>query len=52
MLKPFFAKYEEDETFQHVVYVSYKLEELIYLLDEMISVTDKVITNQLIFKVL
>ena len=37
---------KEDEKFQQVVYVNYKLEELIYLLDVMNSVYNKVITNQ------
>ena len=47
-----FARKKEDEKFQQVVYVKYKLEEFIYLLDEMNSVYDKVITNQLICNVL
>ena len=42
----FFARKKEDEKFQQVVYVNYKLEEFIYLLDVMSSVYDKVITNQ------
>ena len=37
---------KEDETFQQVVYMNYKLEEFIYLLDVMNSVYNKVITNQ------
>ena len=41
-----FARKKEDEKFQQVVYVNYKLEEFIYLLDAMNSVNDKVITNQ------
>ena len=41
-----FARKKEDEKFQQVVDVVYKLEELIYLLDVMNSVYDKVITNQ------
>ena len=41
-----FARKKEDEKFQQVVYVKYKLEEFIYLLDVMNSVYDKVITNQ------
>ena len=40
-----FARNKEDEKFQQVVYVNYKLEKFIYLLDVMISVYDKVITN-------
>ena len=47
-----FARKKEDEKFQQVVYVSYKLEEFIYLLDVMNSVYDKVITNQPICNVL
>ena len=41
-----FAGKKEDEKFQQVVYLKYKLEEFIYLLDVMNSVYDKVITNQ------
>ena len=41
-----FARKKEEEKFQQVVYVKYILEEFIYLLDVMISVYDKVITNQ------
>ena len=40
------ARKKEDDRFQQVVYVNYKLEEFIYLLDVMNSVYDKVITNQ------
>ena len=47
-----FARKKEDEKFQQVVYVNYKLEEFIYLLDGMNSAYDKVITNQLICNVL
>ena len=47
-----FARKKEDEKFQQVVFVNYKLEEFIYLLDVMNSVYDKVITNQPICKVL
>ena len=46
------ARKREDEKFQQVVYVIYKLEEFIYLLDVMKSVYDKVISNQPIYKVL
>ena len=42
----FFAGKNQDEKFQQVVYVKYKLEEFIYLLEVMISVYDKVNTNQ------
>ena len=41
-----FARKKEDEKFQQVGYVKYKLEEFIYLLDVMNSAYDKVITNQ------
>ena len=41
-----FARKKEDEKFQQVVYVNYKLEEFIYILDVMNSVYDKVIINQ------
>ena len=47
-----FARKKEDEKFQQVVDVNYKLEELIYLLDVMNTVYDKVITNQPIYIVL
>ena len=47
-----FARKKEDEKFQQVVYVNYKLEEYIYLLDVMNSVYDKVITKQPICSVL
>ena len=40
-----FARKKEDEKFQQAVYVNYKLEEFIYLLDVMNSVYDKVSTN-------
>ena len=48
----FFARKKEYEKFQRVVYVIYKLEEFIYLLDVMNSVYDKVITIQPICNVL
>ena len=48
----FFARKKEDEKFQQVVYVKYKREEFIYLLDIMNSVFDEGITNQPIFNVL
>ena len=40
------ARKKEDEKFQQVVYVNYKLEEFIYLLDVMNSVYGRVVTNQ------
>ena len=48
----FFARKKEDEKFQQVVYVNYKFEEFIYLLDVMNSVYDKYLTNQAICNVL
>ena len=39
------SRKKEDEKFQQVVYVNYKLEVFIYLLDVMNSVYDKVITK-------
>ena len=47
-----FGRKKEDEKFQQIVYVNYKLEEFIYLLDLMISVSDKVFSNQPICNVL
>ena len=47
-----FARKKEDEKFQQVVYVNYKFEEFIYLLNVMNSVYDEVITNQPICNVL
>ena len=47
-----FVRKKEDETFQQVVYVNYKLEKFIFLLDVMNSVYDKNISNQPICKVL
>ena len=47
-----FARKKEDDKFQLVVYVNYKLEEFIFLFDVMNSLYDKVITNQRICKVL
>ena len=45
-----FASKTEDEKFQQFVYVNYRLEEIIYLLDVLNCVYDKVITNQPICK--
>ena len=47
-----FARKKEDEKFQQVVYVNYKLRELIYLLDVINSEYCKVINNQPICNVL
>ena len=41
-----FGRKKEEEKFQQIVYVIYKLDEFIDLLDVMISVYDKVIANQ------
>ena len=41
----FFARKKQDENFQQVVNVNFKLEDPIYLLDVMNSVYDKVITK-------
>ena len=46
------ARKKEDEKFQQVFYVIYKLEEFFHLLDVMISVYHKVVTNQPICNVL
>ena len=37
---------KQEEKFQQIVFVNYKLDDFIYLLDVMISVYDKVIANQ------
>ena len=37
---------KEEENFQQIVYVNYRLDEFVYLLDVMNSVYDKVIANQ------
>ena len=47
-----FPRKKEDEKFQQVVCVKYKLQEFIHLLDVMISVYDNVIINQAICNVL
>ena len=47
-----FERKKEEEKIQQIVYVNYKLDELVYLLDVMNSVYDKVIANQPICKVL
>ena len=48
----FFARKKEDEKYQQVVYVNFKLENFIYLLDVMNSGYDKFFTNQPICNVL
>ena len=47
-----FARKLENDKFQQIVYVKYKLEELIYLLDVVISAFDKVIADRPICNVL
>ena len=47
-----FGRKNEEEKFQQIVYVKYRLNEFIYLLDVMNSVYDKVIANQPICNVL
>ena len=47
-----FGRKKEKEKFQQSVYVNYRLDEFIYLLDVMNSVYDKVIANQPIFNIL
>ena len=47
-----FVRKKEDGKFQQIVYVNYKLEEIIYLLDVMNSVYENFITGQPICKVL
>ena len=42
----FFPKKKEDGNFQKIVFVSFKLEQMIYLLDVMIFVFDKRVTNK------
>ena len=41
-----FGRKKEEEKFQRIVYVNYKLDEFVYLLDVMNSVYYKVIANQ------
>ena len=47
-----FGRKKEEEKFQQKVYVSYKIDEFVYLLDVMNSVYDKVIANQPICNIL
>ena len=49
---PPFGRKNADEKFQQIVYVNYKHDEFIYLLDVMNSVYDKVVANQPICNVL
>ena len=47
-----FGRKKEEEKFQQIVYVNYKLDEFAYLLDVINSVYDKVFANQPICNVL
>ena len=47
-----FGRKKEEEKFQQIVYVNYKLDEFVYLLDVMNSVYYKVFANQPICNVL
>ena len=47
-----FGRKNEEEKFQQIVYVNYRLDEFLYLLDVMNSVYDKVIANQPICNIL
>ena len=47
-----FGRKKEEEKFQQIVYVNYKLHEFVYPLDIMNSVYDEVIANQPICNVL
>ena len=47
-----FGRKKEEKKIQQIVYVNYKLEEFVYLLDVMNSVYDKVIANKRICNIL
>ena len=47
-----FGRKKEEEKFQQIVYINYRLDEFMYLLDVMNSVYDKVIANQPICNIL
>ena len=47
-----FGRKKEEENFQQIVYVNYRLDEFVYLLDVMSSVFDKVIANKPICNIL
>ena len=47
-----FGRKKEEEKFQQIVYVNYKLDDFVYFLDVMNSVYDKVIANQPICNIL
>ena len=40
-----FGRKKEEEKFQQIVYVNYRLDDFVYLLDVMNSVYDKVVAN-------
>ena len=41
-----FGRKKEEENFQQIVYVNYRLDDFVYLLDVLYSVYDEVIANQ------
>ena len=43
-----FGRRKEEEKFQQIVYVNYRLDEFVYLLDVVNSVYDKVKTNPIV----
>ena len=47
-----FGRRKDEENFNQIVYVNYKLDEFIFLLDVMNSVYDKVIANEPLCNVL
>ena len=47
-----FGRKKEEEKFQQIVYVNYRLDEFVHLLDVMNSVYDKVISNQPVCNIL
>ena len=47
-----FGRRKDEEKFNHIVNMNYRLDEFIYLLDVMISVYDKVIANEPLCNVL
>ena len=49
---PLFGRKTEEEKFQQIVYVNYKFDEFVYLVDVMNSVYDKVFAKQAICNVL
>ena len=47
-----FGRWKDEEKFNKIVYVNYKVDEFIYLLDVMNSIYDKIIANELLCIVL